>query len=102
MGVSAGISIKITSRASRDRRRGCGRWLLAFRRFRSDFSRRFTIRGPAASVCEGVEPGFLPIQVEHDIMLLDWTGRELRVDKRGAITDHLAPIVDRLGINRLN
>ena len=35
-------------------------------------------------------------------MLLDWTGRELRADKRGAIPDHLAPIVDRLGINRLN
>ena len=35
-------------------------------------------------------------------MLLDWTGRELRADNRGAIPDHLAPIVDRLRINRLN
>ncbi len=35
-------------------------------------------------------------------MLLDWTGRELRADKRGAIPDHLAPIVDGLGINRSN
>ena len=33
-------------------------------------------------------------------MLLDWTGRELRADKRGAIPDHLAPIVERLGLNR--
>ena len=36
------------------------------------------------------------------VMLLDWTGRELRADKRGTIPDHLAPIVDRLGINRSN
>jgi len=46
--------------------------------------------------------GFLPIQVEHYVMLLDWTGRELRAEKRGAIPDHLAPIVDRLGLNRSN
>jgi hypothetical protein len=48
------------------------------------------------------DQGFLPIQVEHDVMLLDWTGRELRADKRGAIPDHLAPIVERLGLNRSN
>ena len=48
------------------------------------------------------DQGFLPIQVEHYVMLLDWTGRELRADKRGAIPDHLAPIMDRLGINRSN
>ncbi len=35
-------------------------------------------------------------------MLLDWTGLELRADKRGAIPDHLAPIVDRMGLNRSN
>jgi hypothetical protein len=48
------------------------------------------------------DQGFLPIQVEHYVMLLDWTGRELRVDKRGAIPDHLAPIMDRLGLNLSN
>jgi putative transposase len=46
--------------------------------------------------------GFLPIEVEHYTTLLDWTGRELRADKRGAIPDHLAPILDRLGLNRSN
>jgi hypothetical protein len=46
--------------------------------------------------------GFLPIEVEHYVMLLDWTGRELRADKRGVIPDHLAPILDRLGLNRSN
>jgi hypothetical protein len=48
------------------------------------------------------DQGFLPIEVEHHVMLLDWTGRELRADKRGAIPDHLAPIVERLGLNRSN
>jgi hypothetical protein len=40
--------------------------------------------------------------LESYVMLVDWTGRELRADRRGAIPDHLAPIVDRLGINRSN
>jgi hypothetical protein len=48
------------------------------------------------------DQGFLPIEAEHYLMLLDWTGRELRADKRGAIPDHLAPILDRLGLNRSN
>ncbi len=48
------------------------------------------------------DQGFLPIPVDHYVMLLDWTGRELRADKRGAIPDDLAPIVDRLGLNRSN
>ena len=33
---------------------------------------------------------------------LDWTGRELRADKHGAIPEHLAPIVERLGLNQSN
>ena len=48
------------------------------------------------------DQGFLPITVEQYVMLLDWTGRELRADKRGAIPDHLAPIIERLGLNRSN
>lgn len=46
------------------------------------------------------DQGFLPIQVEHYVMLLDWTGRELRADKRGSIPDNLAPIMERLGLDR--
>ena len=73
----------------------------------------FVDSGPIAGVAAGVEAprrlhvrasdqGFLPIQVEHYVMLLDWTGRELRADKRGAIPEHLAPIVERLGLNQSN
>jgi hypothetical protein len=48
------------------------------------------------------DQGFLPIEIKKYLMLLDWTGRELRQDKRGAIPDHLGPILDRLGLDRSN
>ncbi|MEZ6121352.1 MAG: hypothetical protein R3C28_33020 [Pirellulaceae bacterium] len=32
--------------------------------------------------------------------MLDWTGRQLR-SKRGAIPDHLAPILERIGLDIL-
>ena len=44
------------------------------------------------------EKGFLAITLEEYLELLDWTGREVRADKRGAIPAHLAPILERLGI----
>jgi hypothetical protein len=48
------------------------------------------------------DQGFLPIDCRKYIMLLDWTGREIRANKSGAIPDHLAPILDRLGLDRSN
>ena len=42
--------------------------------------------------------GFLSISLSRYLQLLDWTGRQLRSDKRGAIPRHLAPILQRLGI----
>ncbi len=48
------------------------------------------------------DQGFLPIETRKYVMLLDWTGRELRLDKRGAIPEDLAPILDRLGVDRSN
>ena len=35
-------------------------------------------------------------------ILLDWTGREIRENKCGPISDDLAPILDRLGLDRSN
>ena len=49
-------TIGITSRASRDRRHGRGRWLPACRRFRSGLRRRRPSQCPAGSACEGVRP----------------------------------------------
>jgi REP element-mobilizing transposase RayT len=48
------------------------------------------------------DQGFLPIEIKNYVMLLDWTGRELRRDKRGALPDDLAPILERLGVDRAN
>jgi len=40
----------------------------------------------------------LPYDFLDYLALVDWTGRAVREDKRGAIPDHLAPILLRLGI----
>ena len=43
--------------------------------------------------------GFLPLGLDEYLTLLDWTGRQLRADKRGAIPRNLRPILERLRIN---
>ena len=43
--------------------------------------------------------GYLPIELEKYLSLLDWTGRELRAGSRGTIPGRLSPILDRLGLN---
>ena len=43
--------------------------------------------------------GFLPVRLKAYLKLLDWTGRQIRDDKRGSIPSHLQPIIDRLQIN---
>jgi hypothetical protein len=44
------------------------------------------------------DKGFLPMTLDDYLSLLDWTGRQVRDDKRGAIPEHLAPILQRLQI----
>ncbi len=43
--------------------------------------------------------GFLAISLPDYLQLLDWTGREIRDNKRGSIPDHLAPILTRIGLD---
>ena len=43
--------------------------------------------------------GFLPLTLDEYLELLDWTGRQVRTDKRGAIPAALLPILERLQIN---
>jgi hypothetical protein len=42
--------------------------------------------------------GFLPLTLAEYFKLLDWTGRQIRSDKRGAIPADLRPILDRLHV----
>ena len=43
-------------------------------------------------------PEGLPFNLKDYLELVDWTGRIIREDKRGAIDNHLPPILDRLNI----
>ncbi len=45
------------------------------------------------------QQGFLPLDPDGYLELLDWTGRQIRSDKRGAVPAGLQPILDRLRIN---
>lgn len=46
---------------------------------------------------EPMPPG-LPFRLDDYLSLVDWTGRTLRDDKRGAISEYSPPILDRLQI----
>ena len=43
--------------------------------------------------------GILSMSRDEYLSLIDWTGRQIRSDKPGAIPDHLAPILERLAVN---
>ncbi|WP_345893651.1 hypothetical protein [Aeromonas sp. 1HA1] len=44
------------------------------------------------------KPEELPCSFADYLALVDWTGRVIRLDKRGHIPHHLAPVLQRLGI----
>jgi REP element-mobilizing transposase RayT len=41
----------------------------------------------------------IPFPLKDYVELIDWTGRAVRDDKKGAIPDHIAPILERLQLN---
>ncbi|TWU39094.1 hypothetical protein Q31b_41760 [Novipirellula aureliae] len=43
--------------------------------------------------------GFLAVSMGRYLELLDWTGRQLHRAKIGKISDHLAPILSRIGLD---
>ncbi len=45
------------------------------------------------------DKGFLPLDTEQYLKLLEWTGLQGRGDKRGKIPAHVAPILERVGVN---
>jgi hypothetical protein len=44
-------------------------------------------------------PKGLAFRLEDYLSLVDWTGRRIREDKRGAISEALPPMLHRLGID---
>ena len=46
--------------------------------------------------------GVLPLKLDEYLELVEWSGRMLREDKHGKIPSHLAPIMQRLQIDREN
>ena len=56
--------------------------------------------GPDKSQCgrRASRKGFLSMPLAKYLELLDWTGRQLRVGKRGAIPQHIVPILQKIGI----
>jgi hypothetical protein len=53
---------------------------------------------PAAVGLRASDRGFLPLALDDYLRLLDWTGRQVRLGKRGAIPADLAPILERLQV----
>jgi hypothetical protein len=53
---------------------------------------------PSATGHRASDKGLLDMSLEVYLQLLDFAGRELKNDKRGAIPAHLAPILERLGL----
>ncbi len=43
--------------------------------------------------------GFLSLTLDQYLELLDWTGRQVRADKRGTIPEQLTPILERLQVS---
>lgn len=44
--------------------------------------------------------GLFSLSLEQYLQIVDWTGRAQRADKAGAIPEHLAPLLERLGIEQ--
>ena len=55
---------------------------------------------PSESGHRASDKGLLPLTLEEYLKLLNWTGRQVRLDKPGAIPEELAPILERLGIQQ--
>ncbi len=59
---------------------------------------RSSVRTPKVGA-RASDQGFLPIELERYLSLLDWTGRQIRASRGGTIPGGLAPILERLGLN---
>ena len=53
---------------------------------------------PSSSGQRASDKGYLNMSFKDYLQLLEWTGRQGKLEKRGAIPNHLAPILQRLGL----
>ncbi len=51
---------------------------------------------------ESLTPHYIPLNQTDYFALVDWTGRAIREDKRGAIPAEVRPILEQLGVNEKN
>ncbi len=49
-----------------------------------------------------IDTAYIPMNLSDYIGLIDWSGRQIRPDKRGSISDNAPPILARLGIEQEN
>jgi REP element-mobilizing transposase RayT len=49
-----------------------------------------------------IDTAYIPMNLSDYIELIDWSGRQIRPDKRGSISDNAPPILARLGIEQGN
>ena len=90
------VSSPRTREWERSRRRKRSGWMSPL-----EIDERSDPIGPNSSRCgrRASLKGFLSVSLCRYLELLDWTGRQLRTNKRGSIPCHLAPILKRLGID---
>jgi hypothetical protein len=53
---------------------------------------------PSANSPRCSDKGYLPMQADEYLQLLDWTARQVREDKPGSTPESLPPILERLGL----
>tara|TARA_R110002049_G_scaffold72490_7_gene187560 strand:+ start:145433 stop:146086 length:654 start_codon:yes stop_codon:yes gene_type:complete len=96
----------LAEREDRSRQNTC-QWERSRRRRRSGWMSPIEINekdDPAGPCLDGSgrrasAKGFLSVSMARYLELLDWTGRQIRSAKVGAIPDHLAPVLTSIGLD---
>ena len=86
-------SLTARRRGKRSKDAQLDRWLSPVHDRELPAYQRFAERG-----CRASDDPVLSMTLEQYLHLLDWSGRQLKLGTAGKIPDHLAPILERLGI----
>lgn len=65
----------------------------------SPFELSAAIASSSAPAGRASNTGCLPMRFDEYLQLIDWTGRQIRADKRGVIPPDVAPILERLNLS---